>query len=239
MINFFRKIRQKLFVENRFSKYLLYAIGEIVLVMIGILLALQVNNWNEAKKEHQLETEILNNILLNMESDLISLDSCIAENKKQIIGSVKVLEQLNNDLPLTDSLRYYYARLSVEARFSPNTVGYDNLRSMGINIIRNEHLKKEISELYGHNYFKVVDQIRINSDIVRRRLINEMNDNLNLMIPAVKVEPINSNELRHNFQFINAVRNEKLFLEWSNKWYNIGKEEIELVARSIRNELEK
>ncbi|MEH6514960.1 MAG: hypothetical protein V7670_17480 [Maribacter arcticus] len=49
MINFFRKIRQRLLTENKFSKYMLYAIGEVILVMIGILLALQVNNWNETR----------------------------------------------------------------------------------------------------------------------------------------------------------------------------------------------
>ncbi|MBT8306228.1 MAG: hypothetical protein KJN85_04770, partial [Maribacter sp.] len=50
MIKFFRKIRQQLLIENRTGKYLLYAIGEIVLVVIGILIALQINNWNEEKK---------------------------------------------------------------------------------------------------------------------------------------------------------------------------------------------
>ena len=50
MIKYFRKIRQQLLTQNRFSKYLLYAVGEILLVMVGILLALQVNNWNEDKK---------------------------------------------------------------------------------------------------------------------------------------------------------------------------------------------
>ena len=49
MIKFFRRIRQKLMAESRFSKYLFYALGEIVLVMIGILLALQVNNWNQKR----------------------------------------------------------------------------------------------------------------------------------------------------------------------------------------------
>lgn len=53
MIKFFRKIRQQLLNENKTSKYLKYAIGEIVLVMIGILLALQVNNWNNERKEYQ------------------------------------------------------------------------------------------------------------------------------------------------------------------------------------------
>lgn len=62
MIKFFRHIRQKLLSENKFSKYLLYAIGEIALVMIGILLALQVNNWNEESKEREVELGILRQI---------------------------------------------------------------------------------------------------------------------------------------------------------------------------------
>ncbi len=65
MINFFRKIRKQLLTENKFSKYLLYAIGEIALVMIGILLALQVNDWNENKKNG---TIIKNNTALLIES---------------------------------------------------------------------------------------------------------------------------------------------------------------------------
>ena len=54
MIKFFRKIRQQLLVENKFSKYLLYAIGEIILVVIGILIALQINNWNEVRKTENM-----------------------------------------------------------------------------------------------------------------------------------------------------------------------------------------
>ena len=59
MIKFFRKIRQRLLTENKFSKYLIYAIGEIGLVMIGILLALQVNNWNEERKADRAENKAL------------------------------------------------------------------------------------------------------------------------------------------------------------------------------------
>jgi len=51
MIKFFRKIRQNLLMENKTGKYFKYAIGEIVLVVIGILIALQINNWNEGRKE--------------------------------------------------------------------------------------------------------------------------------------------------------------------------------------------
>ncbi|MCJ7466927.1 MAG: DUF6090 family protein [Maribacter sp.] len=59
MINFFRKIRQRLLTENKVSKYMFYALGEIVLVVIGILIALQINNWNELKKERLKEYQIL------------------------------------------------------------------------------------------------------------------------------------------------------------------------------------
>ena len=68
MLPFFRKIRWRLAQDNQFLKYSRYAIGEIVLVVIGILIALQINNWNEAKKEHQL---FLSN-LRSMRNDLIS-----------------------------------------------------------------------------------------------------------------------------------------------------------------------
>lgn len=57
MIKFFRKIRQKLLSENNFNKYLVYAIGEIVLVVIGILIALQINNWNQKRIQDLKETK--------------------------------------------------------------------------------------------------------------------------------------------------------------------------------------
>ncbi|MBT8323908.1 MAG: hypothetical protein HKN99_01050 [Winogradskyella sp.] len=68
MIKFFRKIRQSMINQNRTKKYLLYAIGEIILVVIGILIALQVNNWNEERKK---KTQI-DQLLLDIEKDLIS-----------------------------------------------------------------------------------------------------------------------------------------------------------------------
>ncbi len=68
MLPFFRKIRWRLAQDNQFWKYSRYAIGEIVLVVIGILIALQINNWNEEKKKHE---NFLNN-LRGMRNDLIS-----------------------------------------------------------------------------------------------------------------------------------------------------------------------
>ena len=72
MIKFFRHIRQRLLMENKTSKYFKYAIGEIVLVVIGILIALQINNWNENRKEEIRQVAILSKFLQDLKSDSIN-----------------------------------------------------------------------------------------------------------------------------------------------------------------------
>lgn len=69
MIKFFRKIRQQLLSENKISKYLFYAVGEVVLVVIGILIALSINNWNENRKNAALESYYLNSLRSNIIQD--------------------------------------------------------------------------------------------------------------------------------------------------------------------------
>ncbi|MEJ2585762.1 MAG: DUF6090 family protein, partial [Robiginitalea sp.] len=73
MLRFFRQIRQRLLTENRFSKYLLYAVGEILLVVIGILIALQIDNWNEDRKERALEQKVLIQIYNSISQDTNAL----------------------------------------------------------------------------------------------------------------------------------------------------------------------
>jgi len=69
MIKFFRKIRQKLLSENKFSKYLIYAIGEIFLVVLGILIALQINNWNENRKQQNKLQQNYHEILADLKRE--------------------------------------------------------------------------------------------------------------------------------------------------------------------------
>ena len=85
MINFFRKIRQRLLTENKFSKYLFYAIGEILLVVIGILIALQINNWNESNKERATSKGYLQRIHTDLQKDTTYLRQKIqlAQNEQE------------------------------------------------------------------------------------------------------------------------------------------------------------
>ena len=70
MINFFRKIRQNLLAERKIGKYLKYAMGEIFLVVIGILIALQVNNWNENKKSRTIQHDLLLKLIADLNNDI-------------------------------------------------------------------------------------------------------------------------------------------------------------------------
>ena len=82
MIKFFRKIRQNLLSEGKSRKYFKYAIGEIILVVIGILIALSVNNWNEKRKNNLLKQAYIKNLKIDLNTDLETLD---------------VLDELNNE----------------------------------------------------------------------------------------------------------------------------------------------
>ncbi|MFD2917130.1 DUF6090 family protein [Psychroserpens luteus] len=77
MIKFFRKIRQKMLTENKFSKYLLYAIGEIILVVIGILIALSINNWNQDKQQQKILNNIYATIKADLQQDILNIDDII------------------------------------------------------------------------------------------------------------------------------------------------------------------
>ena len=70
MIKFFRKIRQGLVSQNKFNKYLIYAIGEIILVVIGILIALQINNWNEERKSANYTKLLFNKTLQELKFNI-------------------------------------------------------------------------------------------------------------------------------------------------------------------------
>jgi hypothetical protein len=97
MIKFFRKIRQNLLMENKTGKYFKYAIGEIVLVMIGILLALQVNNWNENRKISNTEQLLLRDLRTEILSNINTLDTIITSHRASL-NAIITLDSIITDL---------------------------------------------------------------------------------------------------------------------------------------------
>jgi len=155
MIKFFRNIRQKLAAENKVASYLRYAIGEIVLVMVGILLALQVNNWNEARKERVNEMKYLKNLKLDLKTDLVNVDSMMVDRTNKVSAGLELMTlkppTTMEELTVFESLLWdVYGWTS----FTPRTITINELISSGnFNIIKNDSIKyylmsiKEINEV--------------------------------------------------------------------------------------------
>ena len=152
MIKFFRNIRQKLWTENRFSKYLLYAIGEIVLVVIGILIALQINNWNESKKNREKETILLTEMKANLQDDLKDLEYNIKYNKKRTEYNEVIRKVIEEKTPYSDTLRPYFGKFFGNFQLTENTTAWENLKSVGLDLISNDSLRNSLSNLYSNKY---------------------------------------------------------------------------------------
>lgn len=97
MIKFFRKIRQKTLTENKFSKYLIYAVGEIILVVVGILIALQINNWNQNQLNNQKEIKILLGVKEELNNLIERLDKWAEYNRTGEILTSNVLKFKRTD----------------------------------------------------------------------------------------------------------------------------------------------
>ena len=124
MIKFFRKIRQKLLSENKFSKYLLYAIGEIILVVIGILIALQINNQNIYKQERSIEKTYLIALQEEFEVNINKLDEIIDLNTNLIDNTDKLIEVFRKNVMDTISektvVNYFFETFSSEVNYTPS-----------------------------------------------------------------------------------------------------------------------
>ncbi|MCS5491326.1 DUF6090 family protein [Algoriphagus limi] len=143
MISFFRKIRQKLLQQNRVTRYLVYAIGEILLVVIGILIALQVNNWNENRLDRQLEKKYLKGLQRDLNRDTEGLDR-MTINRKDVINSA--LRVMKIDAPATmQELREVnddFLKIHYWYEFTPNNNTFHELTSSGnLSLIRNDTIK--------------------------------------------------------------------------------------------------
>ncbi len=158
MIKFFRNIRQKLAAENKVAGYLRYAIGEIILVVIGILIALQINNWNENRKT---DSKIINS-LIALKDDLVQDTLLIFQNLPEVI----------NQYQLNENLRIRVAKLGATLdtlfkisrfEFNPNwydpiiynTNTYNSLNETGLIENIKDTLKEHIKNFYNEKFYRL------------------------------------------------------------------------------------
>ena len=159
MIKFFRKIRFDLMKKNETSKYLKYAVGEIVLVMLGILLALQVNNWNEIRKVNELQNIFIQSIASDLKIDRANLQSNISIQTEKY----KSIQILLNEVPnlgkenktKLDSLMH--SIIYENPTFFPVIGTYQSALSSGkLSQYSNNVLISDITILYDNNYSRMI-----------------------------------------------------------------------------------
>ena len=149
MIRFFSRIREKLLSENRFTRYMFYALGEIILVVIGILIALSINNWNEDRKNHQEEIQLVRNFVEDLNLDLVDFQDASDELDSQLSVVDRVIgPMLDNDQALSyESI----GLIRYSSDFRPIT---QRNHYQSVSNLENEYVREKLQA-----YFLVEDQV--------------------------------------------------------------------------------
>ncbi|KRP09513.1 MAG: hypothetical protein ABR95_03040 [Sphingobacteriales bacterium BACL12 MAG-120813-bin55] len=150
MLKFFRKIRQQLLSQNKFNKYLIYAIGEIILVVIGILIAVQINNWNDRRKDQQEEIILLKSLQRDLHSDMENIQLRMDRKRAMLTGFIHCLEILSDKREGTkEEFMQHYEMIMQVDEITLNTTTFNNLQNNGvIKLIRNKRLADSIVAYY-------------------------------------------------------------------------------------------
>jgi len=163
MINLFRKIRKQLAEDNKPVKYLRYAIGEIFLVMVGILLALQVNNWNENRKEHILEKKIYSDLYNSLQTDSIQLVRIIDSLNTSLQAQETLFNTSFSEIKRQNNPKKLLREISKGVfSFFPKYGVYNLITTNGsLSLLESERIKSSLVELYDYSYrrYENIDKI--------------------------------------------------------------------------------
>ena len=202
MIKFFRHIRKTLISKNKMGKYFKYAIGEILLVVFGILIALQINNWNENRKANNIELELLKEVRNGLKTDLSDANYNLNSQKDKLRSQNIIIKWLESDEPFHDSLSNHLNQIHFGTYFQSNESPYQTLKQMGLRTIKNDSLRNKITGLYDLGY-QQYDKYNIEyeelSDILLAEAANYI-DHIDWLGPNTKV--INVSGLRSNKKYI-------------------------------------
>ncbi len=251
MIKFFRTIRQNMIKENKFSKYLLYAMGEIILVVIGIIIALQINTWNENRKQAIEEKEILTSLYENLifanqqSADLITEEKDLKTLLIQILG-IHYSNADKNNLIITDSI-FKIAVWDLQTN-KPTFNIYSNLKNTNkLSLIKSNNINQKFTDLE-FQLNKLDDILTDRLSVHQIRIDNILENDINF-IPLVKSNvpelPI-QNESKNDYRDVLKVKRVRNLLGMKltftqdviDRRENLDNEISELI-RLIKSELDK
>ncbi len=150
MIKLFRKIRQNLLNENKFKKYLIYAIGEIILVVIGILIAVSINNWKQSTDLEEVEQNLYGDLIQELQTDLREVQGNLDYNNQYLLRYTRASEIILNDpqRQLIDTLAIIATELTNFSDFKNEESAYSKLATSGkLELITNKEILIRLQNL--------------------------------------------------------------------------------------------
>ena len=233
-----RKLRKSLIESGGIRKYILYAIGEIALVVIGIMLALEFNNRNENKIKYQKEISYLETISSNLHENL---NHNIEPGILKITQSIKTLNSYNKILEApsfnrdVDSVITFLWDITNPLEIVLNTVGFDNLTSTGIDLISNPGLKKSITTLYGYDYKNLDELENRHHNFTRTVIWPTIQNNINFSRDSITDRELNF--LLTDGPFYSRIYGNEADLKEMLELLKILKPRIEQLILDINNEI--
>ena len=240
MIKFFRKIRQKLLSEGKTGKYLKYAIGEIILVVIGILIALQINNWNEERKQSKLEESTLIDLRTNLLADIADFQADINGYSAAANSCRNIIDFIDGNIPYHDSLNSHLGKLRIQGVFSPTKIAYENLKLSGIKLISNDSLRNTISNLYEVQYKYMEGYLEAEYQLDNQVLSKYYSKEMQEYSPFRYAIPVDYENLVNNQEFRNLLVHRQMKIEdWFKSLYEGNISRARQVVEMMDKELEK
>ena len=227
--------------KNKTGKYFKYAIGEIILVVIGILIALSINNWNEKNKIKKEESKVLTEIGKSLKDDLRYLKINLRGNKRYIRWLNIIKEQIELEKPSNDSLNYFYTAILFTNSVDITTGPYETLKSKGLDLISNDSLRNNIVLYYEQTVKYYIDK---DLYLDRNFTIEYCTKLFNTVASysdtgRIPIFPNDFESLKEDKVFSNLLNTKIEEIGYKNRVLKNAKEEIEELTGFIRKELKK
>ena len=243
MIPFFRKTRKQMADDNPPvgragipMKYMRYAIGEILLVVIGILIALSINKWNEERKNIVIEKEILTNIKNGFESDIKNaIESNIKACEKRISTTGEIIKASNMVQGIMDTIEGI-EYLSTQTNFRIVSFPLKILESKGLDIIRDKDLKYAIINIHSedYNYIKTVyENEMFNQRDIYRPMMNHYFKKV-INGDEYEIQIIDSSSMLKDQSFMNAI----ITMNLNNIYLKYLLEELRIKVTTVVQQIE-
>lgn len=233
-----KTFRNNLRPEHRLFRLLTSAAGEVVMVMVGVLLALWVQNWNDDRKDAVKEGKLLREMRSNLNADLADCRYNLVANQRYLRANTAVLKQLTERTSFNDTLGPHYGNIVGNTQLTANTSAYDNLKSIGFSLIRNDSLRGLITKLYSERY-PYLHSVEMEADgkIQLEQLLPAVHARVVVDTMWVSGHPIDELALMEDETFKGMLRTNIFFRKYMLKLYSGEEKRILALQEMIDLEL--